>query len=291
MTILLAALSFCFYHVNRIVLLGVQLLYFRFAPQAVKSWRVISGESLRRPLFLPIVMTTGPRWNPHAIIAGAGPFTVREKLRIGARTADASAKAWTVVVNAFPSFRTVGSLGSLTGGNDEIRLPPGRYTLVVRYYEWTGEPSLPAVEVDGTRLIESSPLSRDSNEFFRSLSGRTSLYYLGLHYYISVLLRHEQWFPAGFVRSQYLPVGNPESHFFYGPLNPGERLNVERVLPLLSSHRVYLTIYNRASFPIFWCAINVSVRQFDPVEGGAHYLIRAHGIVPERQSAAGQKTV
>jgi len=285
MKVFLAVFSFGFYHVNKALLRGVQRLFFRLAPKRSAEWRMLSGEALKRPLALPMVMTTGPRWNPHALVAAAGPLTVKHTLRIDVPTAEASAAAWTAVVNSFPRFATVGSLGSASGGGDRIELPPGRYTVMFRYYEWNDRPRLPAIEVDGAEMVAAADMPPGLNDFYREIKGRTGLYYLGLHYYISVLLRNEKRLSSGFVRAEYLPVGNPETEFFYGALQPGERLSLESLRPLFQEHRIYATVYNRASFPVWWSKIDESMQQLDAVDGGAYYLIRAHRGAPVAERA------
>ena len=286
MKALLGILSFAFYHVNKTLLVGVQRLYFRLAPKKATEWRFLSGEGLKRPLALPIVMTTGPRWNPHAIIAAVGPLSVQHTLRIDAPAAASSAKAWTVVVNAFPGLRTVASLGSMSGGTDSLQLAPGRYTLMLRYYEAGSSPRLPAIEIDGTPIVAGVDVPPTVNDFYKELKGHNGFYYLWLHYYISVILRYEKRLPPSFVRAEYLPVGNPETEFFYGALKPGERLSLASVRLLRNDHRIYVAVYNRASFPVFWCTVGQSTEELEPVEGGAYYLIRAHRYMAAESAGA-----
>jgi len=285
MSIVLGALSFAFYRVNRFLLRGLQRLNARATAKKKPEWRVLSGELLKRPLALPIVMTTGPRWNPHALIASAGPFSVKRELRIDARTADSSAQSWTVVANAFPASGSVASLGSASGTSDRLELPPGLYTLVLRYYEWNATARLPAIEVDGTEAVAAAAIPPAVNDFYNDLKGVTGLYYLWLHYYVSVMLRHEKQLGASFVRSEFLPAGNPETEFFYGAMKPGERLDLKPLAARLRDSRVYATLYNRASFPLFWSKIEGSAQSLDPVEGAAFYLIRAVRGTPESAKA------
>jgi hypothetical protein len=279
MSILLGVFSFGFYHVNRFLLRGAQRLNARATAKKSPEWRMLNGELLQRPLALPIVMTTGPRWNPHAIIASAGPLSVTRELRVDARTADSSAQAWTAVVNSFPDGRTVASLGLGSSHSDRLEVPPGRYTVVLRYYERAAAPRLPAIEADGQEVVPAVDVPPTINDFYKELKQRDSSYYLWLHYYISVILRYEKRLPASFIRGQYLPAGNPETEFFYGGMTPGERLDLKS-LPLPGDSRVYATIYNRSSFPLFWCRINKSMDSLDAVEGAAFYLIRANRGAP-----------
>ncbi len=280
MSILLGVFSFGFYHVNRFLLRGAQRFNARATAKKSPEWRMLTGELLQRPLALPIVMTTGPRWNPHGVISSAGPLSVKRELRVDARAADSSAQAWTAVGNSFPDLRTMASLGSGSGRSDRLKLPPGRYTVILRYYEWTAAPRVAVIEVDGKEVVSAADVQPTTNDFYKDLKQRDSRYYLWLHYYISVMLRYKKRLPASFVRSQYLPVGNPETEFSYGPMKSGERLDLKPLQPLLSDSRVYATIYNRASLPLFWCQISKSMESLDPVEGAVYYLICAHRGTP-----------
>jgi len=285
MSILLGVFSFGFYHVNRFLLRALQWLNARATAKKTPEWRILNGELLQHPLALPIVMTTGPRWNPHALVASVGPLSVQRELRVDACAADSSAQVWTTVVNSFRGLRTVASLGVGSGRSDRLELPPGRYTVILRYYEWAAAPRLPAIDVDGKEVVRAAAIPPSTNEFYKDLKQRDSRYYLWLHYYISVILRHEKRPPASFVRGQYLPVGNPETEFIYGPMKPGERLDLKPLEPLLNDSRVYVTIYNLASFPLFWCRVGKSMESLDPIDGAAYYLIRAHCGIPAAATA------
>jgi hypothetical protein len=283
MSILLGVCSFGFYKVNRFLLRGAQRLNARATAKQPPVWRILNGELLERPLALPIVMTSGPRWNPHAVIASAGPIAIKSELRIDTRTADSSAQTWTAVVNSFPDLKTVGSLGSGTG--DRLELKPGRYTVILRYYECATPARLPAIEIDGKDAVPAIDIPPAVNDFYKDLKERKSRYYLWLHYYISVILRYEKSLPAGFVRREYLPTGNPETEFFWGALKPGERLDLKPLHTQLRDSRAYVTVYSRASFPLFWRRIDTSQESLEAVDGGAFYLIRAHRGAVSRAAA------
>src|SRR5919106_2646875 len=98
------------------------------------AWHTIS-EVLDRPLALPYIMVTGPRWNPHALIASLGPFEVQHSLRLRAETAYRSARMWTLVIYREPDSRTVASINSSSAARDDVWtehvLPPGRYSAIL----------------------------------------------------------------------------------------------------------------------------------------------------------------
>src|SRR5664279_3584197 len=128
----LAVVSWLFFHATRLLLHVPQRAAMSVLSRRPLFWRPLGPEVLRQPLALPVVMTSGPRWNPHAVIATAGPFAAEGLLTIDRAPADASAAVWTVVVHSFPDFYPVASAGS-SAPLSEIRVKPGRYVLALRY--------------------------------------------------------------------------------------------------------------------------------------------------------------
>ena len=95
------------------------------------------------------------------------------------------------------------------------------------------------------------------------------------------LLKLRKWLPEPFVRREYLPVGAPETHFFYDAMERGDRLTVHLAPPLVQHFDVYLTTYNRASFPLFWDRVTADgyVSQVMPSDG--FYLFRIRPKSPD----------
>ena len=118
--------------------------------------------------------------------------------------------------------RTVTSVGSLSSpfrdGKARLKLPPGKYWLGLRYYQWNRDAELPAVRADGTDVAKPTTVPADINGFYRDLGQRSNVIYLALHYYVFVLLRYRRWFPASFVQRKFLPMGNPETKFYFEAL-------------------------------------------------------------------------
>ena len=220
-----------------------------------EAWIVLSKDDmLARPAVLPLIMTTAPRWNTHAILATLSPVRVTEFIEIDAASANRSAGYWTIVVCTYAGRETITSVGSLSStgpdGKARIDLKPGLYWLGLRYYEWRPEVELPAVNADGMRVAPSQPIPAGANDFYQDLSKRSNGFYLALHYYVYVLLRHRSLFPEKFVKREFLPMGNPETQFFWGALRKGEQLRGSIALQALGNWNLLLTVYNRASFPI-----------------------------------------
>src|SRR2546430_1025503 len=109
----LALVSFVFYKVVRWLLRRVANLHFRPGTEKARHWRVLSAETLKNPLALPLLMTSAPRWNTHAVVATAGALRVERTLGVDVEAAARSAQSWTLVVYTFPGFRTVAGIDSL----------------------------------------------------------------------------------------------------------------------------------------------------------------------------------
>jgi len=276
----LALMSFVFYRLTRFCVQRLIHLNAMVSTAQSSRWRVFCAQEARSPLNLLAVMTSGPRLNTHAIVATVGPLHVKRTMRIHVAAAARSAASWTVVVYTAPSHRTVASVGSLGTPTREpwqaITLPPGRYRLALRYYQWSDHVELPAVEVDGIEAVPARIVPANVNDFYDNLGKRSSFLYLCLHYYVGTLLRYRALLPRALVEREYLPVGNPETTFYYGFLSSGQALAVELDASLLKTHHVYFTLYNRASFPIMWYALTEPEHITLPRACDGTYLIRVH---------------
>ena len=276
----LALMSFVFYRITRFCVQRLIHLNAIVSSAQLRRWRVFCAQEAQSRLNLLAVMTSGPRLNTHAIVATVGPLHVKRTMRIHIAAAARSAASWTVVVYSAPNHRTVASAGSLGTATREpwqtITLPPGRYRLALRYYQWSDRVELPAVEVDDILSVPGRFVPPDVNDFYRGLSKRGSFLYLCLHYYAGTLLRYRALLPRLLVEREYLPVGNPETKFYYGFLRGEEALAVELDAWLLKTHDVYFTLYNRASFPILWYPLKEPQHITVPSARDGTYLIRVH---------------
>jgi Family of unknown function (DUF6208) len=276
----LAFLSFLFYKVMKLAIGNLFKIYLSLDRQKNRQWRILSAETLKNPITLPVLMTKGPRWNTHAIIGTVGPFVVKQTLAIDKKLANSSANSWIIVAYSFPDYQTIASISSDTSVSEsdqqwtEIALPSGKYTLGLRYYNSSPEVNLPAVKVDGIQIINSQPCPANVNEFYPDLIKRKNWFYLSLHYYIFTLLRLRKWFPESFVRGEYLPVGAPETDFFYGELKQGTSLQLELNPTILYNNEVYLTLYNRSSLPVSWFQLEQETLTTEPIKNNGFYLIR-----------------
>ena len=289
----LAIASLLFYRLMRSLMRPLIVLNARRNPSRTRQWSVLSGESLNNKLVLPGIMTTGPRWNTHAIIAAAGPFDILRSIAFDTEAALGSAESWTIVVYTFPDQRTAGHIGSRDAPFAdrwvERNLPEGRYTLALRYYRWAVEPRLPALQVDGAPVVPELRVTTDNNAFYAELGHRRGTYYRWLHYYVFTMLRFRHRLPRPFVERELLPMGNPETQFRYGILYCGERLRVDATPDLLADHDVYVTVYTRDSFPSYWGQVKPTTYTTPPVTEDSFYLVRINSRRPGSPAPIGER--
>jgi hypothetical protein len=275
----LACGSFAFFHAVKWLL--NRLRRARDRNQESLDWRTIS-EVLGQPLALPYIMVTGPRWNPHALISSVGPFQVKHGLRIRADTAHRSAQMWTLVIYRASDSDTVASIDSNSVAPDDVwreqTLPPGRYSGILRYYEWSTDPRLPEIEIDSSRRIPERSVPPNENDYLGRLRNKNGFFYACLHYYMLEILRLRRYLPESFVRREYLPVGNPETVFLYGDLRRGQCIEITSIHGIPEGHRLYLTIYNRSSFPVIWSEVRSLPYRTQHAEVPGSYLLRLHAM-------------
>jgi hypothetical protein len=281
----LAALSFAFFKVVRLVV----ALIFRIHQLASKrrlEWRYASADLFKKPLVLPLIMTTGPRWNTHAIVGTVGPVVIRKSIQVNVAAAERSARQWTIAICAFPGYEPVSTIGSKDRpfGSAIVDMPmeAGKYLIAVRYYHCSASVEFPSLTADGGDTVRAATVPSTLNDVYYSLCKRPSLFYLFLHYYVFVLLRHRRYFPLALVTREFLPSGNPETHFYFGALRKTERLTMMVQRDLLNSYDVYLTMYNRASFPLSWWQVTDTDFASPASTVDMTYLVRVHPSGPAR---------
>ncbi len=288
--ITLALLSFVFYKVMKLIIGNLYILYLAIARTKASQWRVLSREVLKSPLSLPVLMTKGPRWNTHAIIGTLGPFQVKKSISLDIESANNSAGSWIAVVYSFPDYQTITSIESDKVAPENkwqfLELKPGKYTLGLRYYKWGKCVNLPGIKVDDREFVASTNVPANVNNFYASLIHQKNWFYSSLHYYIFTILKFRKLLPESFVRKEYLPVGAPDTCFFYDYLEREQSLEVETSLPILNSQDIYFTLYDRSSFPLTWCQLKQEISTFQPLKNNGYYLfrIRAKNLTDEQAS-------
>lgn len=273
----LALLSFLFYKIMKFAIGNIFTVYLALNKEKASQWRLLSAETLQSPLSLPVLMTKGPRWNTHAIIGTLGPFSVKKSIALDLKSANNSSKSWIAVIYSFPSYKTITSLkyneNKLEEKWESLSLEPGKYTIGLRYYNWCEEIYLPSIQVDGEKFVDSQFVPHNINNFYHDLIKEKNGFYSSLHYYIFTILKLRKQLPESFVKSEFLPVGAPDTTFFFDYLEKGKTLTVEVKPSILDNYELYFTTYDRSSLPISWCQIK-SAKFTENIKYNGFYLIR-----------------
>ena len=274
----LSVCSWLFFHVVKFILGRLYTYSQARAGGDALQWKTLSRESIAPPLALPIVATKGPRWNTHAVVITVGPVDVKSHLSFRVATASASASSWSIVLYGNPRWETVATIESfdVPGGKEwrELRLAPGKYSINTRYYGLSDPAFAPEVEADGAAAITRLRVPPGTNDFYRDLLARNTPLYAALHYYVFHMLRLRKWLAPAFVFREFLPVGDPGNVFRFGCIRAGQVLEVECHEILFENYDVYLTIYNRSSFPVAWCQLRELSFRGQPAPADGFYLFR-----------------
>jgi len=273
-------LSWAFFHCNKALISGLYQRYLDRQADRSQTWRLLSEETLRLPVSLPVLLTKGPRWNTHASIGTLGPLSVRGHLAVDTAQANQSAGAWSIVIYRYPDFQTWQEIGSLDPQSPEgwtvVDLPRGTYCLGVRYYDLQDPAAMPAVRLDGAAAdtVPAEPVPKGLNGMYENLARRTNPYFRALHHYVHPMLRIRRWLPEAWVQREYLPVGDPFTSFRYDWFPAGSALKVQVAPRLRDDFRLFLSVYNRASLPVHSCGLSAEETITPAFAEGGFYLIR-----------------
>lgn len=236
----------------------------RGSPEA-SSWKTLS-TTLAKPGSLPIVSVVGPRWNCHAQIASIGPLQIQRSVTIHTSEIGANVDSWSIVLYDEGS-RTVAWAGSSNTAGPSVTwsVGPGHYNLIMRVYTDASAISVPNVEVDSRDLRCGRTIEGEAQvyqQYLQSIRNRGGLYYSLLHYYAFHHLKHADK-PESWLRRHFIPVGNPDTEWLYGHVDPKQRLFVVRDEDREEGTQAFISFYNWSSFPVYWARIE-GARWFSP---------------------------
>jgi hypothetical protein len=155
-------------------------------------------------------------------------------------------------------------------------LSSGRYLLSLRYYTDADDLRVPAVTVDDRIFVSGGLIAGEATRYrgyLKSIQSRSGFYYRLLHYYVFFYLKYGTN-NADWLRSHFLPMGNPDTEWHYGHLAADEQLGIhfdpvhERV------YNTYVAFYNWASFPVDWTKIQALQWRSVPFAEDVGYVIR-----------------
>jgi hypothetical protein len=230
-------------------------------------------------------MIVSPRWNPHAIQHLLGPLAVQRSLAIDVAAASRSARIW--IISVYRDGVAVHGLTNTSATSDgwhEISLSPGSYSLAVRYYGLRPGAGCPALVVDHQQCISEKSVEIERQgyrRFLESLRNRKGCGYRFLHSHAELAVRHRRWLGERFVRSVYLPYGNPDTAFVFGAIDAGEALRLELAADILAASSVHVVFINRSGFPMSWDDVPEPHYLSSPMRESGSYLIRV--ISPVRK--------
>ena len=206
----------------------------------------------------------GPRWNTHTNVNALAIMPKGRKTVLTVENIKTPGFSWQIVAYGNHMNReTIAKCGKLAGGGDTFEFPvetaapyPTQFSLYIRLYLFDGvkEVTLPKIWMDGELLNpEPTTFSKDKLAFNYELRAQEKKHHLALHYYMYTVLCFRRFFTEYFVRWQYLPVGNPETQWLYGPVFMDYALNFKIDKTILEDHLVFCSVYSRASMPTLPC--------------------------------------
>lgn len=218
------------------------------------AWTPLSRWLDAAPERERIMMLVGPRWNTGAVLAFTPMFEARERVTVDAGAVGRACPHWALVAYD-GDLRTVAAVGSRSGACGElaIGLRPGPHFLALRYHGPGPGAQFPPVAVDGQPLVGAAPVADEAaryEHFLLGLRQRRRFEYRLMHYHAWVLLRDREHFDEATVRHRYLPVGNPETEFAFGAIEPDERLRIAP--PARAEDFTHVTFYGTDSIPLAW---------------------------------------
>lgn len=221
---------------------------------------VSPGRMPRGAVFAAILW--GPRWNTHTNVHFVRLAVAPEEEEHTFEVENVSTPYFSWQILAYDQHQTtIGRLAAQRGGPPWLRLTvraAGAINLSIRPYAFGDRASapLPRVRLDGVEVGDGGApveFKRERLDFNFSLRRYESPLYWALQWHVYPLLCARELLPAALVRAVYLPVGNPETQWLYGPVHEGYALRFETSAEVLAEHLVFCTVYDRASFPTLPC--------------------------------------
>lgn len=262
-------------------------------PELARSWRTISKEMIQQPGAMASLLTTAPRWNPHAVIATTGPISVQKEISIDREVCHASAGEWTVVVCRFGDHQVVETFHHSNAKTDQaqsLRLPAGDYQLFLRYYHRKDSARFPSIYSDGQKVCSEIEVDPDTQQFYPDLIRRDKWFYRTLNFYVFPALKYLRHLTPEWVDRRYLPLGNPETQFLYGYFEKNEELCLEVDSEILNQNFIYITLYNRSSLPWVWEEITETKWKSGKTDFQGFYLVRVNARSSELPSGQNMDT-
>jgi hypothetical protein len=131
------------------------------------------------------------------------------------------------------------------------------------------------VTIDG-QFVSGAHIPGEASRYrghLESIRDRSGLYYVLLNYYVFFHLKHRSK-KADWLRSQFLPMGNPDTEWYYGHLAAGEQLDLRFDAVHQRLYNTYVTFYNWSSFPVDWCKVKTLEWRSTQFSRQVGYIVR-----------------
>jgi hypothetical protein len=253
------------------------------------GWRFLDEGLLRPDSMLTALSVRAPRWNPHAVVALSPVLQVRGELRVRVETLRASTPRWTVACYDLDGLRaTLGPSTTRPGRAWEtLKLPSGIYRLVLRIYDPGPGSDLPAVCVDGQQALAARPIPPGTNQVYQGLRARARRRHRALQFHVRPMLRLGTLVGEKRVARAFLPVGNPHTAYRFGTIERGQRLRVRPTHASPEGCALYLCLYDRASFPMWFDRVPPQGVETPPADDDGTWLVRVvAGSIPAPSPAS-----
>lgn len=247
------------------------------APKAPPRWR-FHDEAWLAPEAVDLALLFAPRWNPHAAAFFTHPFPARGSLELDLATAGRSAATWSLTVRRFGQGAVAhfGPKDLVNGPVARVAVEPGPYLVDGRYYDPTPEATAPRVGIDDDRAIAEVAVPLASLAAAREALPRyqTLRHRVWAHHAV-VLARWADRLPADRAAKVFLPAADPTTRFAFGPVRRGESLVARARVG--EGQRAFLAVYDAASFPVWWGALDTPERVVGPAPDHGFWLARVVG--------------
>jgi hypothetical protein len=252
--------------------------------QEPASWIPYSNGS-KRVLGISVLKLYAHRWNCHAVIASTQVVRVQSEISVNLTAARAAAEAWTVVIYRNDGHhQTVATLGvsTATDADGWVRVPVeagGRYSAALRYYHCREGAEYPEVRCDGELLAKRSPVGNEVQAHQRMLEGisqRTSIYNRFHQYHLLWALANHHRYPVLVLGKRMIPIGNPETLFFFGLVPKGAQVRIRLQPEQMKTNFVFVTLFNNRSEPVQWLELEKAEDASPPALQEGFFLMRIH---------------
>jgi len=213
----------------------------------------------RLPLgIIAMCLGTGPRWNTHTNV-NIGFFPIEGEGGAHVIEVDNIQKeglSWqTIFYNENNDHIAEACPNKDISGNITLKIATNSSTKGIQawtrmyLYGEVQEAMVPEVWMDGNLALKTRTYQKNCLGFNKFLREQQNIWFEAMHWYVFPMLATRNFWPEWWVRTEYLPVGNPATAWSYGVLHAGYALSVDIEPAVMTDYIFYYTELSRASIP------------------------------------------